>query len=96
MKNFRTGPTVDSKTIWIPHTTEIKETAATEFKQIDEDKFCGIPAFFQNNEVEAGSKLLLQLHTNWLPFYVNAGGAPTMFTFINDKNDEGFILIEDM
>lgn len=96
VENFRTGPTVDSENIWIPRTTETAETAATAFREIDEDKFCGIPAFFQNSEVEAGSKLLLQLHTNWLPFYVNAGGAPTMFVFINDRNDKGFLLIEDM
>lgn len=96
VENFRTGPTVDGKNIWIPQTTEILETPTTEFKQIDEDKFCGIPAFIQNNEVESNSQLLLQLHTNWLPFYINAGGAPTMFAFINNTNDEGFILIEDM
>lgn len=96
VENFRTGPTVDSETIWIPQTTEIEETAATELGQIDRDKFCGIPAFSQNSEVEGGSKLLLQLHTNWLPFYVNAGAAPTMYAFLNDEKDGGFILIEDM
>lgn len=96
IENFRTGPTVDSKNIWIPRITEIKETSTTEFKQIDEDKFLGIPALIQNSEVEPDSKLLLQLHTNWLPFYINAGGAPTMFVFINNTNDGGFILIEDI
>lgn len=96
IQDFRTGPTVDSENIWIPQTIETIETTKTEFRQIDEDKFCGIPAFFQNSEVEVGSKLLLQLHTNWLPFYVNAGGAPTMFVFVNDRNDGGFIIIEDM
>lgn len=96
VEKFRTGPTVDCKNIWLPQTTEIEETPTTEFKQIDEDKFCGIPAFVYNSEAETNSKLLLQLHTNWLPFYINAGGAPTMFVFINNKNDGGFILIEDM
>lgn len=96
IENLCVGPTVDYETIWIPQMTEIEETATTEFRQIDVDKFCGIPAFFQSSEVGAGSKLLLQLHTNWLPFYVNAGGMPTMFIFLNDKKDEGFILIEDM
>lgn len=93
---FSIGPTVDSETIWIPQTTEIEEIEPTEFKQIDVDKFCGIPAFFQNSEVEADKRLLLQLHTNWLPFYINAGGSPTMFTFLNDKKNEGLLLIEDM
>ncbi|MBQ7776709.1 MAG: hypothetical protein IJ379_12390 [Lachnospiraceae bacterium] len=58
--------------------------------------FCGIPAFFQNSQVEEGSALLLQLHTNWLPFYINAGGEPTMFIFLRESKKEGFILIEDM
>lgn len=96
VENFSTGPTVDGERIWIPQMVEIEETQATEFSELDIDKFCGIPAFFQNSEVEEDSRLLLQLHTNWLPFYVNAGGAPTMFTFLNDKKEEGFILIEDM
>lgn len=96
IEELRIGPTVDSETIWIPQITEIEETGTTEFRQIDVDKFCGIPAFFQSSKVGSDSKLLLQLHTNWLPFYVNAGGTPTMFIFLNDRKDEGFILIEDM
>ncbi len=94
--NFSVGPTVDSQAIWLPQTTEIEEIESTEFKQIDIDKFCGFPAFFQNSEVEADKRLLLQLHTNWLPFYINAGGSPTIFTFLNDKKNEALLLIEDM
>lgn len=96
VENLRTGPTVDSKNIWIPRTTEIMEIPTTEWKQLEEDKFCGIPAFVQNSEAGSDSQLLLQLHTNWLPFYINAGGSPTIFAFINNTYDEGFILIEDM
>ena len=96
VENLRTGPTVDSKNIWIPQITEVEETLATEFEQIDQDKFCGIPAFNQHSKKESDSKLLLQLHTNWLPFYINAGGAPTMFVLLNNTNEKGFILIEDM
>lgn len=96
VENLRTGPTVDSKNIWIPQITEVEETLATEFEQIDHDKFCGIPAFNQHSKTESDSKLLLQLHTNWLPFYINAGGAPTMFVLLNNTNERGFILIEDM
>lgn len=94
--NLCVGPTVDSKAIWIPQITDNEEMLTTEFRQIDVDKFCGIPAFVQNSKVESDSILLLQLHTNWLPFYINAGGAPTMFMFLNGRKDEGFILIEDM
>ena len=96
VENLRTGPTVDSKNIWIPQITEVEETLATDFEQIDQDKFCGIPAFNQHSKTESDSKLLLQLHTNWLPFYINAGGAPTMFVLLNNTNEKGFILIEDM
>ncbi len=95
-ENFCVGPTVDSEFIWIPQTTEREEPVTTEFKQLDVDKFCGIPALFQNSEINSDDTLLLQLHTNWLPFYLNGGGEPTMFTFLNGKKDGGFILIEDM
>ena len=95
VENRDIGPTVDSINIWIPQITEIEETT-TEFDNIDIDKFCGIPAFFQNSEIDSNSTLLLQLHTNWLPFYINAGGSPTMFTFLSENKTEGFILIEDM
>lgn len=96
VENCCTGPTVDNENIWIPQTTESEETITTEFEKIDIDKFCGIPAFFQNSNIDPNSRLLLQLHTSWLPFYVNAGGAPTMFAFLRENKDEGFILIEDM
>ena len=95
-ENSCIGPTVDSKVLWIPQITEDEEIATMEFKRIDVDKFRGIPAFFQNSKVKSDNILLLQLHTNWLPFYINAGGAPTMFAFLNDEKDGGFILIEDM
>lgn len=90
------GPTVDSEKIWVPQIIEIEELLTTEFKEIDVDKFCGIPALLQESEMTAHHSLLLQLHTNWLPFYVNAGGAPTMFTFLRENRDSGFIMIEDM
>lgn len=96
VENLFVGPTVDHESIWIPHTTECEEIAATEFQLLDVDKFCGIPAFLGDSAVEPNNMLLMQLHTNWLPFYINGGGAPTMFTFLNDKKDGGFILMEDM
>ena len=68
----------------------------TNFEQIDINKFCSIPAFFQNNQENIDGKLLLQLHTNWLPFYINAGGEPTMYVFLNEEKERGFILIEDL
>lgn len=47
IENFLIDPTVDSKTIWVPKTTEIKERATTELEEIYINKFCGIPAFFK-------------------------------------------------
>lgn len=96
IENRDIGPTVDNINIWIPQITEIEETVTTEFDNLDIDKFCGIPAFFQNSKIDSNSTLLLQLHTNWLPFYINAGGSPIMFTFLSESKTEGFILIEDM
>lgn len=77
-------------------TIEILETRSEEFEAIDIDKFCGIAALFQNSDVSTNCRLLLQLHTNWLPFYVEAGGAPTLFVFLNEEKNEGILLIEDM
>lgn len=90
------GPSVDNEQVRIPQLVECEEDTEVSFEKLDVDKFCGIPAFFQNSQVEEGSALLLQLHTNWLPFYINAGGEPTMFIFLRESKKEGFILIEDM
>lgn len=49
----------DSENIWIPQTTECEEMVTTEFKQLDVDKFCSIPAFFQNSKVTSDDMLLL-------------------------------------
>ena len=91
----RVGPTVDDKNIWVPQITEIEEALTDEFEETDINKFCGIPALLQDGEIVTGHSLLLQLHTNWLPFYVNAGGSPTMFTFLSESRNTGFIVIED-
>lgn len=95
-EEHKTGPTVDREYIWIPHISTMEEAAEFEFEKIDIDKFSGTPAFFQNNEVGKNDRLLLQLHTNWLPFYINAGGASTLFVMVNEHIHEGYILIEDM
>ena len=94
--NRRVGPTVDDKKIWMPQITRIEESLTDEFKDRDIDKFCGIPALSGDSEVWANHSLLLQLHTGWLPFYVNAGGAPTMFAFLDKSLRAGSIIIEDI
>lgn len=95
VQEYRVGPTVDEN-IWVPQITEIEEALTDEFKDIDIDKFCGVPALLQNYEIQAHHSLLLQLHTRWLPFYVNAGGAPTLFAFLDKNLKTGFIIIEDI
>ena len=96
IENLDIGPTVDDKNIWIPQITIHEETEAIDFGEIDIDKFCGIPAFCQNNIESINGTLLLQLHTNWLPFYINAGASPTMYVFLDDYRKNGFVLIEDL
>lgn len=95
-EEYETGPTVDCDYIWIPHMSTIDESRELEFEKIDINKFGGIPAFFQNSEVKNSDRLLLQLHANWLPFYLNLGGAPTLFVMAGEYLHEGYILIEDM
>ena len=90
------GPSVDNAQVWIPQLVEREDSTDASFEELDVDKLGGIPAFFQNSQVDRDSTLLLQLHTNWLPFFINAGGEPSMFVFVNEGRKEGFIIIEDM
>ncbi|WP_099222215.1 DUF1963 domain-containing protein [Listeria costaricensis] len=89
------GPTSDSEHIWIPQIQQKEEMITLEFDELDKDKFGGIPASFQVNEGMAADRLLVQLHTNWLPFYLNAGSSPTLFVFLKPHLKEGYLTIED-
>ena len=68
-----------------------------QFDCIDIDKIGGTPAFFQGDDTmqEGCWKLLLQLHCNFLPFVLRAGGSPTMFVFVSKDFEKGGILIQD-
>lgn len=90
-----TGPTTDEQCVWIPQVKQVTEEHTSSFEEIDIDKFGGIPACIQGSAIEERDHLLLQLHTNWLPFYINAGGAPTMFVFLKETKNEGYIMVED-
>ncbi len=97
IQKLTTGPTVDDSKVWIPELVEKEENEPSDFDTVDVDKFGGIPAFFQANELnKEDNRLLMQLHTNWLPFYINAGGAPTMFVMLNASGEKGYISIDDM
>ncbi|WP_128101795.1 hypothetical protein [Paenibacillus sp. DCT19] len=74
---------------------QVTEEHASNFEEIDIDKIGGIPACIQGSPIQDNDCLLLQLHTNWLPFYINAGGAPTMFVFLKEAKNEGYIMVED-
>lgn len=93
---YNTGPTVDHNHVWIPQMCTIEEDLNAKFETTDIDKMGGIPAFYQGSEGNTDDRLLLQLHTNWLPFYIRAGGAPTLFVMLNDHLQEGYMIIEDM
>ena len=68
-----------------------------QFDCIDIDKIGGTPAFFQGDDTpqEGCWKLLLQLHCNFLPFVLRAGGSPTMFVYVSKDFEKGGILIQD-
>jgi len=40
--------------------------------------------------------LLIQLHSSFLPFYLNLGAAPTAFAFVEENLKTGKLLIQDM
>lgn len=65
---------------------------------IEGNKIGGVPYFFQGDEwPEDGRwKLLMQLNSNFLPFYLNLGAEPTAFAFISDDLKNGKLLIQDM
>ena len=71
----------------------LEEEETAEFEDIDIDKFCSIPACIYDNMPESVSHLLLQLHTNWQSFYINAGAAPNLFVILEEKKDEGYLLL---
>lgn len=74
-----------------------EQISSEQFDCIDIDKIGGTPAFFQREDTpqEGGWKLLLQLHCNFLPFVLRAGGIPTMFVFVTNDFKKGGILIQD-
>ncbi|WP_061995268.1 DUF1963 domain-containing protein [Clostridium sp. ATCC 25772] len=67
-------------------------------KSVEGNKIGGVPYFFQGDEwPEDGKwKLLMQLNSNFLPFYLNLGASPTAFAFISDDLKRGKLLIQDM
>lgn len=84
---------IDSTT----YRTLSEERQIEYFNQIDGNKIGGTPNFFQDDEIpyNGNSMLLLQLHTNSLPFYLEIGASPTLFAFVSNELDKGCILIQD-
>ncbi|MFE6778602.1 hypothetical protein [Streptomyces sp. NPDC057702] len=64
---------------------------------IDGDKIGGTPAFFQGDDwPDAGPwKLLLQLNSNFQPFHLHLGAAPTAFAFVSPDARQGRLLVQD-
>lgn len=67
------------------------------FEKIDGNKIGGVPCFFEGDEFPNNNinwKLLLQLNSNFLPFYLNLGASPTVFAFISEDLKCGRLLIQ--
>ncbi|MEO1270998.1 MAG: hypothetical protein AAFX99_23155, partial [Myxococcota bacterium] len=66
------------------------------FDAVDGDKIGGVPAFFQGDnwpDEEHRWHLLLQLHTNVVPFDLNVGGG-TLFAFVDHACTQGRLLVQ--
>lgn len=78
----------------------IKISSDDQFKylnEIDGNKIGGTPNFFQEDfDYGESWKLLLQLNSSCLPFYLNLGVTPTVFALINNELNKGGLYIQDM
>ncbi|MGW3121672.1 hypothetical protein ACWDBW_31745 [Streptomyces sp. NPDC001107] len=65
------------------------------WEQISGDKIGGTPAFFQGDDWPGGGpwKLALQLNSNFQPFHLNLGAAPT--AFVSPDAKQGRLLVQD-
>jgi hypothetical protein len=65
---------------------------------IEGNKLGGTPYFFQGDEWPEGKMLplLIQLNSSFLPFYLNLGSSPTVFSFLDESLKSGKLLIQDM
>lgn len=69
----------------------------TYFNLIDGNKIGGTPNLFQSDYLPKGEwKLLLQLNSSFLPFFLNLGASPTMFALVNSELTQGGLFIQDM
>jgi len=78
---------------------QLSEDKRMEYcKSVDGNKIGGTPYFFQGDEFETEDKysLLMQLNSNFLPFYLNLGASPTAHVFISNNFTNGSFLIQDM
>lgn len=69
----------------------------TYTNKIEGDKIGGAPYFIEDDafpDDEHNWKLLLQLDSNFQPFFLNLGASPCMFAFISDDLKCGKIVIQ--
>lgn len=67
------------------------------FEKTDGNKIGGVPCFFEGDQFpdsDVDWKLLLQLNSNFLPFYLNLGASPTIFAFVSEDLKHGRLLIQ--
>lgn len=62
--------------------------------RLDENKLGGTPVFMQGDEFpfKGNCRLLLQLDSCSVPFYINFGDAGVGYAFLNDKADQAKFL----
>jgi uncharacterized protein YwqG len=67
------------------------------YDAVSGNKIGGAPAFFQGDDWPDDDpwQLLSQLDTGELPFYLNLGASPVVFTFISPDGRRGRFLVQD-
>ncbi len=62
--------------------------------KLDENKIGGTPVFMQGDEFPFGGicRLLLQLDSCSVPFFINFGDAGVGYAFLNDADDKAKFL----
>jgi hypothetical protein len=63
-------------------------------KAVEGNKVGGTPAFLQEDAMPPGGKLLLQLDSAQVPFYVNFGDCGLGFAFISPDGSQGRFLFQ--
>ncbi|MGV3605937.1 MAG: DUF1963 domain-containing protein [Planctomycetaceae bacterium] len=83
-------PFVPEGELWKKSAEEVQEVTG----RLDENKIGGTPVFMQGDEFpfKGNCRLLLQLDSCSVPFYINFGDAGVGYAFLNDNADQAKFL----